>query len=47
MWYIFKISSILFLLGVVGVVHGLLPFLFTEAISSKVKNLNEALDDRS
>ena len=47
MWYIFKISSMLFLLGVVGVLHGLLPFLFTNVVSSKVKHLDEVLDGRS
>jgi len=47
MWFIFKISSILFLLGVVSVIHGLLPFLFTKVVSSKIKNLNKVLDGRS
>jgi len=44
---ILKVSCMLFLLGVVGVIHGLLPFLFTDVVSSKVKRLDKVLDGGS
>ncbi len=44
---ILKVSCMLFLLGVVGVIHGLLPFLFTDVVSSKVKHLDKVLDGSS
>ena len=45
--HILKISCMLFLLGVVGVIHGLLPFLFTDVVSSRVKRLDKVLDGSS
>ena len=47
MTHILKVSCMLFLLGVVGVIHGLLPFLFTDVVSSKVKHLDKVLDGSS
>jgi hypothetical protein len=47
MGYIFKISCRLFLLGVVGVLHGLFPFLFTNTISAKVEDLNSLMNGSS
>ena len=47
MGYICKISCMLFALGVVGALHGLLPFLFTKTISSKIAHLNNIINGDS
>jgi hypothetical protein len=47
MGYIFKISCVLFLLGVVSVLHGLFPFLFTDTVSTKIANLNSLMNGSS
>ncbi len=47
MGYIFKIACMLFVLGVVGVLHGLFPFLFTDMVSTKIANLNSLMNGSS
>ena len=47
MGYICKISCVLFALGVVGVLHGLLPFLFSDTVSTKIANLNSLINGDS
>jgi len=47
MGYIFKISCVLFLLGVVGVLHGLLPFLFSDMVSTKIAHLDNLMNGDS
>jgi hypothetical protein len=47
MGYIFNISCMLFVLGVVGVLHGLLPFLFAEVVSDKIASLNSLINGDS
>jgi len=40
-----KLSSRLFLLAVVGVIHAVFPFIFPDYVSSKVKQMDEMLDN--
>jgi len=47
MLYVSNISFILVGLGVIGLLHGIFPFLFTNFVSSKVKHLSNMLDGRS
>jgi hypothetical protein len=47
MGYIFNISCMLFVLGVVGVLHGLFPFLFADVVSNKIANMNSLINGDS
>jgi hypothetical protein len=47
MGYVCKISCMLFVLGVVGVLHGLFPFLFPNMVSTKIANLNSLINGDS
>jgi len=40
------LCTILFVLSVVALVHGLFPWILTGTISDKIKNLHEALSER-
>lgn len=41
-----KLSSMLLLLAGCAILHGLLPFILTGAVSDKIKHLNEVLSER-
>ena len=41
-----QLSSILLILSVVSVVHGLCPWALTGTVSDKIKNLHKALSER-
>ena len=41
-----KLSSILFLLSMCAILHGIFPFLLINAVSDKIKHLNKVLDGR-
>ena len=41
-----KLSSILFLLSMCAILHGIFPFLLTGTVSDKIKHLNKVLDGR-
>ena len=36
---VIKVSIILFALGIVGIIHGLFPFIFVETVSKGIKKL--------
>ena len=40
------LSSVLLILSVVSLVHGLCPWILTGTVSDKIKNLHEALSER-
>ena len=42
-----KVSFNLFVLSVVGVIHGFCPFIFPSFVSTKVKELDKLLDGQS
>jgi len=41
-----QLSSILLILSVVSLVHGLCPWILTDTVSDKIKNLHEVLSER-
>ena len=43
LWYALTLAGRLFLLSLIAVVHGLLPFIFTSKVSEQVHKLNEEL----
>ena len=40
---VFKVSIILISLGIIGVIHGLLPFVFVETVSKGVKKIADEM----
>jgi hypothetical protein len=40
---VFKVSIILISLGVIGIIHGLLPFVFVETVSKGVKKIADEM----
>lgn len=40
---VFKVSIILISLGIIGIVHGLLPFVFVETVSKGVKKIADEM----
>jgi len=40
---VFKVSIILISLGIVGIIHGLLPFVFVETVSKGVKKIADEM----
>ena len=40
---VFKVSIILILLGIVGIIHGLFPFTFVETVSNGVKKIADEM----
>jgi hypothetical protein len=36
---VFKVSIVLMVLGIVGIIHGLFPFTFVETVSNGVKKI--------
>ena len=43
LWYALTLAGKLFLLSLIAVAHGLLPFLFTSTVSDEVHKLDEEL----
>jgi hypothetical protein len=41
-----QLGSILLILSVVSIVHGLCPWILTGTVSDKIKNLHEVLSER-
>jgi hypothetical protein len=44
LFFAWKVSAKLSLVMVVGVIHGIFPFLYERYVSSKLKELDELLD---
>ena len=42
--FVWKISAMLVLISIVGVIHGIFPFLYDRYVSSKLRELDELLD---
>ena len=40
---VIKISLILIALGIIGIIHGLLPFVFVETVSNGVKKIADEM----
>jgi hypothetical protein len=40
---VFKVSIILISLGIIGIIHGLLPFIFVETVSKGVKKIADEM----
>ena len=40
---VFKVSIILISLGIIGIIHGLLPFVFVENVSKGVKKIADEM----
>ena len=40
---VFKVSIILISLGIIGIIHGLLPFVFVETVSKGVKKIADEI----
>jgi len=40
---VFKVSIILISLGIIGIIHGLLPFVFVETVSKGVKKIADEM----
>jgi len=43
LWYALGLAGKLFLLSLIAVAHGVLPFIFTSKVSDAVNDLNEEL----
>jgi hypothetical protein len=46
LWFTIRISSILFLLSICAIIHGLLPSILVGTVSDKIKHLNTVLSER-
>ena len=42
--YAWKVSAMLVLISIVGVIHGIFPYLYERYVSSKLRELDELLD---
>lgn len=40
---VFKVSIILISLGIIGIIHGLMPFVFVETVSKGVKKIADEM----
>lgn len=40
---VFKVSIMLISLGIIGIIHGLLPFVFVETVSKGVKKIADEM----
>ncbi|MDG1062776.1 MAG: DUF6356 family protein [SAR86 cluster bacterium] len=40
---VIKVSLILIALGIIGIIHGLLPFIFVETVSNGVKKIADEM----
>jgi hypothetical protein len=40
---VFKVSIILISLGIIGIIHGLLPFVFVETVSKGIKKIADEM----
>ena len=43
--FAWKLTGTLIVLGVVGLIHGLIPFIFTDTISNRIKRMVRDLDE--
>ena len=43
LWYALTLAGRLFLLSLIAVAHGLLPFIFTSKVSNAIHNLDKEL----
>ena len=46
LWFTIKLSSILLILSVCAIIHGLLPSIMLGVVSDKIKHLNAVLSER-
>jgi len=46
LWFTIRLSSILFLLSICAIIHGLLPSILVGIVSDKIKHLNVVLSER-
>tara|TARA_R110002110_G_scaffold126364_1_gene304933 strand:- start:1172 stop:1363 length:192 start_codon:yes stop_codon:yes gene_type:complete len=46
LWFTIKLSSILLLLSICAIIHGLLPSILVGTVSDKIKHLNVVLRER-
>jgi len=46
LWFTVKLSSILFILSICAILHGLIPSILLGVVSDKIRNLNEVLGKR-
>ena len=40
---VIKLSFVLIALGIIGIIHGLIPFVFVETVSNKVKKIADEM----
>ena len=40
---VIKLSFVLIALGMIGIIHGLIPFIFVETVSNKVKKIADEM----
>jgi len=40
---VIKLSIVLIALGIIGIIHGLIPFVFVETVSNKVKKIADEM----
>ncbi|MDB2411329.1 DUF6356 family protein [Gammaproteobacteria bacterium] len=40
---VIKVSLILISLGIIGIIHGLLPFVFVETVSNRIKKIADEM----
>ena len=46
LWFTVRLSSILLLLSICAIIHGLLPSILVGTVSDKIKHLNMVLSER-
>jgi len=46
LWFTVKLSSILFILSICAILHGLLPSILVGIVSDKIKHLNVVIRER-
>jgi hypothetical protein len=42
---VIKVSIVLISLGIIGIIHGLFPFIFVETVSNGVKKIADEMSD--
>ena len=43
--FAWKLTVIFVILGAAGLIHGLIPFIFTETVSNRIKRMGKDLDE--
>ena len=46
LWFTCKLCTVLFVLCLVALIHGLCPWILTGTVSDKIKHLNKRLSER-